>query len=179
MHQKAFAGLAAQKGIKGWCRSPHFDVTCDRRGFAQGLGDGAHRIAVIAADHQRRQAAKGWRLAGFTKAAFLLVESVAVTAHQGLHHRVFWIAGLQQNQTRFFRTACPARHLMQQLKSAFARPQVAVTAAQIGIDHADQGQLGEVMAFGDDLRADQHVDLTFGKSADGRLGFGGPMQNIG
>ena len=41
---------------------------------------------------------------------------------------------------------------------ALGRAQIAAAEAEIGIDHADQGQQREMMPLGDDLRADQHVD---------------------
>ena len=72
----------------------------------------------------------------FAEAALLLIEAVAIAARQGLHHRIVRIAGLQQHQARLLRAAGPARHLMQQLEGAFAGAQIAVGAAQIGIDHA-------------------------------------------
>ena len=40
------------------------------------------------------------------------------------------------------------------------RAQVAAAQAEIGVDHADQGQLREVVALGGDLGADQDVDLA-------------------
>ena len=48
--------------------------------------------------------------------------------------------------------------------------QVAAAEAQIGVDHADQGEVGEVVALGDDLGADQHVDpaLLHGLDDGGR-----------
>ena len=52
-----------------------------------------------------------------------------------------------------------ARHLVQELIGALGRAQVAALEAEIGIDHADQGQHGEMVALGDDLGADQQVDL--------------------
>ena len=35
------------------------------------------------------------------------------------------------------------------------------------------------MALGDDLGADQHIDLALGQGADGGLGFGGAMHGVG
>ncbi len=35
------------------------------------------------------------------------------------------------------------------------------------------------MALGDDLGADQHIDLAPGEGADCGLGFGGAVQDVG
>src|SRR3546814_5255374 len=44
--------------------------------------------------------------------------------------------------------------------SDLAGTQVAAGEAEVGVDHADQGQPREMVALGDDLRADDHVDLA-------------------
>ena len=46
---------------------------------------------------------------------------------------------------------------MQQLIGPLGGAQIAAGHAEIGIDHADQGQQRKMVALGDDLRADQHV----------------------
>ena len=114
----------------------------------------------MAADHQRGEAAKGWRSAGFAEAAFLFVKTIAVAPRQRLHHGIFRVAGLQKHQARLLGTAGAARYLVQQLKRSLAGAQVTVAAAKIGIHHAHQGQLRKVMALGHDLGADQHIDLA-------------------
>ena len=53
-----------------------------------------------------------------------------------------------------------SRHLVEKLEGAFAGTQVAPGQAKVGIHHADQGQSGKMMAFGDDLGADKKVDFT-------------------
>ena len=62
-----------------------------------------------------------------------------------------------------------ARHLMQQLVGALGRAQVAALETEIGIHHADQGQHREMMALGDDLGADQQVDLMLAASDASKL----------
>ena len=58
------------------------------------------------------------------------------------------------------RAAGPARHLMQKLERAFARARVcAMSKAQIAVHDADESEIGEVMALGHDLRADDDIDL--------------------
>ena len=53
-----------------------------------------------------------------------------------------------------------ADHLMQQLERALGRARIAIAEAEIGIDDADQIELGEMMALGDQLRADDDVEAA-------------------
>ncbi len=51
-----------------------------------------------------------------------------------------------------------ADHLMQKLERALGGARVAVAEAEIGIDDADQIELGKVMAFRHKLRADDEIE---------------------
>ena len=53
-----------------------------------------------------------------------------------------------------------AGHLIEKLEGALGGAQVAVREAEIGVDHADQRQLREVVALGDELGADDDIDLA-------------------
>ena len=53
-----------------------------------------------------------------------------------------------------------ADHLMQQLERALGRARIAVGEAEIGVDDADQVELGEMVALGDELRADDDVEAA-------------------
>ena len=138
----------------------------------------AHRIAVIARKNDRGQASERRRMGALAEDALLLIELVAVAGRQRLHHRIVGIARLDQHQSRLLGAAGAAGDLMQQLERAFARAQIAVRAAEIGIDHADQRQLRKMMALGDDLRADQHVDLALRHGADRGLRFLRAMHRV-
>ena len=59
-----------------------------------------------------------------------------------------------------------ARHLMQKLEGALGRARIAVRKAEIGIDDADQIELREMMALGDELGADDDVELAFGDAVE-------------
>jgi hypothetical protein len=76
-----------------------------------------------------------------------------------LHHRMLWRVGLQQHPSRRLRAAGAAGHLVQQLHRALGGAQIAAGQPKIGIDHADQRQMRKMPAFGDDLRADDEVNL--------------------
>src|SRR4029079_5248630 len=50
--------------------------------------------------------------------------------------------------------------LAQELEGALRRARVSLRQAEIGVDHADQSQAREMMALGDELRADDDIDLA-------------------
>src|SRR5438552_1557938 len=58
---------------------------------------------------------------------------------------------------------------MQQLEGAFGGARIARPSAQIRIDDSGKRQLRKMIPLGDDLRADDDVDLARGKGADSRL----------
>ena len=55
-----------------------------------------------------------------------------------------------------------ADHLMQELEGALGGARIAVAQAEIGVDDADQIEHREVMALGDELRADDDVEFARG-----------------
>src|SRR5262249_29662990 len=57
-------------------------------------------------------------------------------------------------------TAGAPHDLMEKLEGAFGRARIAVAEAEVRIDDADEVELGEVMTLGDELRADDDVDLA-------------------
>ena len=80
---------------------------------------------------------------------------------------------------------CPARllaapgapcHLRHLRPTALARPRIARIERQIGIDHADQRQMWEMMALGDELRADDEIMHTLRHFADGVFQQAAPRQ---
>ena len=54
-----------------------------------------------------------------------------------------------------------AGHLGEQLEGALGGAEIGHAEADIGGDDADQGDVGNVVALGDHLRADQHVVVAF------------------
>ena len=67
---------------------------------------------------------------------------------------------LQIADAAAFLAAGAADHLMQQLERALGGARIARAEAQIGIDHADQIELGKVVPLGDKLRADDDIDAA-------------------
>ena len=55
-----------------------------------------------------------------------------------------------------------AGHLRQELEGPLGGAEVAMGEAEIGVDDADQGELREIVALGDELRADDDVGFARG-----------------
>src|SRR5690349_9532524 len=59
-----------------------------------------------------------------------------------------------------------ARDLMQKLERPLGRARIAIRKTEIGIDDADQIELREMMALGDELRADDDIELALGDTVE-------------
>ena len=90
------------------------------------------------------------------------VERLAVLRDQRPHHRMLGLVGLQVAVAGAGVAAGAADHLMQKLERALGGARIAIAQAEIGIDHADQIEHREVMALGDQLGADDDVELAGG-----------------
>ena len=69
------------------------------------------------------------------------------------------VMGLDIDPPRLVATTGAAGDLLDLLEAAFRRTKVAALQAEIGVDHADQGEVGEMIALGHELGADDNVDL--------------------
>ena len=114
-------------------------------------------------------------MAGFAALGLRLHERLQVAADQRLHHRVLGAEGLQQDGARSLRTTGTAGDLVQQLHGPLGGAQVTTGQAEVGIHHADQRQMREVPALGDDLRADDQIDLA---PLDRVRGLGGGVWGV-
>ncbi len=91
-----------------------------------------------------------------------LVEALGVARDDRAHDRMVGLVGLQQAEALLAGAAGAAGDLAQELEGALGGARVAVGEAEIGVDHADQRHVGEVVALGDELRADDDVGLAIG-----------------
>ena len=98
----------------------------------------------------------------FAQLDFAAVERVAIGRHQGPHHRMLGLVRLQVADAAALLAPGAAGDLMQQLERAFGRARVAVRQAEIGVDDADEIELREVVALGDELRPDHDVEPPLG-----------------
>ena len=106
--------------IEGGRRPPHFHAACVRRFFRQIATGFLHGFRIVAGKDDRGQSPIRRCGCAFAPRNFLREERIAVAGGECLHHDVFGISGLQQNQPRLLRTARAACNLMQQLEGAFA-----------------------------------------------------------
>ena len=109
-------------------------------------------------DDERGEPAEG-RQAG--AAALLASPRDRIAPHrrkQGADHRMIGLPGLHEGAAR--RVAAPgaARHLLSSWNVRSAARGSPFASADIRVDHADQRQKREMMALGDELRADDDIE---------------------
>ena len=80
--------------------------------------------------------------------------------------------GLDEHAAGLVAATGAAGDLRDLLEAALGGAQVAALKAEIGVDHPDQGEVGEVIALGHQLRADDDVDLVRVHCADKLGGLG-------
>ena len=68
------------------------------------------------------------------------------------------ITRLDENLARLFAATRSPGCLGDLLESAFGGAQISAFKAEIGVDNADQSEFREMIAFGDQLRADDDID---------------------
>src|SRR3546814_9964815 len=64
------------------------------------------------------------------------------------------------------------------LKGALGRAQGAAVEPEVGIDDADAGEVGEMIALGDELRADDDIDQPALNIVDALGGFRGRPERV-
>ena len=74
--------------------------------------------------------------------------------------RVIGKGCLYQYLTRFLSTPRTSCHLHQLREEFLARSKIRTVQSAVGIQHPDQSQCGEIMAFRQHLRADQNIYLV-------------------
>ncbi len=83
--------------------------------------------------------------------------------HGGTVRRV----GLDEDLALRFAAAGAAGDLGEQLEGALGGAEVGQVEREVGIEHADQGDVGEVESLGDHLGADEDVELLAAEVAQG------------
>src|SRR6267378_1584727 len=99
------------------------------------------------------------KVAAFPKLQLLLKVTGEIVMPRKLDRRTKGRVGLHENFTQRFAATGPPRHLGEQLKSSFARPEIGKMQRQIGVDDSDQGHVWKMQTLGDHLCSDQDVDL--------------------
>ena len=115
-------------------------------------------LGVFGGDDDRREAAERRHRRLAPRLGLGGVEARRVARDQRGDDRRVGIVGLDEDAARLVAAAGAAGDLLDLLEAALGRAQVAAGKAEVGIDHADQGQVGEVIALGHQLGADDDVD---------------------
>ena len=135
-----------------------------RRHRVGGPGERAgvrlRRALVLARDDDRREPAERRQAADSPLLRLLRVEPFRVARNQRRDHRMVGLPGLQQGVALAFGPSGPPGRLAQELEGALGGARIGVGEADVGVDDADEGQKREVVALGDQLRADDEVELA-------------------
>ena len=102
----------------------------------------------------------GGRLQLLAKFEFLLIKTLEIMPARELNRRVEGREGLDEHFAFNVTAAGAPRHLRQQLEGPFAGAEIRLMQSQVGVDDANQGDVGEMQALGDHLRADEDVYLA-------------------
>ena len=92
----------------------------------------------------------GWCL---PKADFLPIKRIKILVARGENTEMVRSIRLQYHPAGSVAPPGPAGNLGQQLKSAFTGSKIRKTQGKIRTDNADQGDVGEIMPFGNHLGA--------------------------
>ena len=117
-------------------------------------------MLVLPGDDEARKPSERRILGVLARFDLRVVERLAVLRDQRAHHRMLGLVGLQIAAADTGIAPGAPDHLMQQLEGALGGARIAVGETEIGVDDADQVELREVMAFGDQLRADDDVEAA-------------------
>ena len=109
----------------------------------------------------------------------LLGERMVVVPHRGFDRRVVGVEGLHQHAAALRPATGPARDLHQQLKRPLGGAKVGQVQGRVGVDHADQRDVGKIEPLGDHLRAQQDADLALAKSGQRPLVAPGRLHGVG
>src|SRR5262245_918745 len=90
----------------------------------------------------------------------LVRETTKILIAQRRIYRVVWKFGLYQDITGYIPASSTARHLGQESVQSFRRAKIGAVEQAVGVNHAHQIQVREIMTLGEYLRADQYVDLA-------------------
>ena len=162
LDQQAEAVAAADQRQRRLGRAEHGDVGGLRRGAAQRARMALRLGPRRGADDDAGEPAEGRQRGALALGDLALVEGFGVARDDRLHHRMVGLVGLQQAAALLAGAPGAARHLAEQLEGALGGARVAIGEAEIGIDDADQRHVREIVALGDELRADDDVGLALG-----------------
>ena len=125
-----------------------------------GLGDRGPLggRCVLEADGQLDEPAERRRTEPAADLQLGVVEGVGIAAGDGLDRRVVGLVALDDRPSRPVAAAGPPDGLGQELVGPFGGPLVGQVQRDVGADDADEGDLRDVEALGDQAGADEDVE---------------------
>ncbi len=97
---------------------------------------------------------------------FLFVEAEVIVLAGELNRFLVRRESLDDDLAFDVATTRTAGNLHKELEGAFAGAKVGHVEGHVGVDDADERDVGEVQTFGDHLRADEDIDLAHAKVAE-------------
>ena len=170
MDQQPLAVAAAQHGKGRRGGAEHRHALLPGRGMADAARHRFGLAGILGGDDDRRQPSERRHRRFAPGLGFRRVEARDVAADQSGDDWRLRVVGLDQHAPGLVAAPGASGDLLDLLEAALGGAQVTALQGQVGIDHPDQGQIGEVVALGDQLRADDDVDLA---SVHCRDEFGG------
>src|SRR6202042_54331 len=119
------------------------------------------RATVLGRNDDRREPAERRQAAKPPLLGLFPIEALGVAGHERRDDGMLRLPGLQQGMSQFVAAPGAAGRLTQQLERALGRSWIGVGEANVGVDDADKGQMREVVAFGDELCANDKVVSPF------------------
>ncbi len=145
----------------------------------QCLGHMPHCRFPGTTDHETSQTTK-WRIGEFAAVLHLGFRKGDVVVTCGGHDgRVFRIKRLHHDTTATRSATGSSGDLRNQVKGPFTGAKIKQVQRRIGIDHADQSDVGEIQALGNHLCAQQNSPLARAKQIQCRFMAAGPLHRIG
>ena len=136
---------------------------------AETPGGGFERLQLGMAKDDARQTGVGGHFAGAAELELLVGEGLVVVAAGKVDGGVVREERLDNDFSDVVGTAAAACDLGEQLKSAFGAAEIGQGKGGVGTEDTDQGDVGEVQAFADHLRAEQDIEAACGEIGEDRF----------
>ena len=128
--------------------------------FGEAFAEGAGVGGFGAVDADEGEGAGGRVADAVAPAELAFGEGGVVVAADGLDDEVVWLVGLDEDGARFFCAAGASGDLGEELEGPFAAAEVGHAECAVGVEDSDQRDVGEVVALGEHLGADEDVEFA-------------------
>src|SRR5262249_40790860 len=139
-------------------RAKHAHAVLTRREGREPARERLGRMLVGPRDDEARQPSERRIVRRLAPCNLAGVERLAVGSEERAHHRMLGLMSLQIADAAALLTAGAADNLVQELERPLGGTWIAVAQPKVGVDDADQVELGEMVALGNELCADDDVD---------------------